>query len=214
MYPFKIVPVQDEKVSPSNPKFDLQFDIGGWTISHAVFINGLAELRDDLNKILGYQEISDQFSVSIKEAETITKFRRKNSRICDKCKFKNTDCDKCALICQSPLERDLFLALRQEDIIVQLQTRINRDGKSFGHTLQIDKERILTIPDFFIEGNGRKLCVYADGHTYHERTEYQALRDRSIDRELQNLGYTVLRYTGREIRSELENVVQNIKKYI
>ena len=57
-------------------------------------------------------------------------------------------------------------------------------------------DNILTIPDFYIETEKSKMCIYADGHTYHERTENQALRDRNIDRELQKIGYKVLRYTG------------------
>jgi very-short-patch-repair endonuclease len=72
----------------------------------------------------------------------------------------------------------------------------------------------MTIPDFYIEIGNKKICIYADGHTYHERTEEQALRDRNIDRELQNLGFIVLRFTGKEIRERMENVIETIKKNI
>ena len=50
--------------------------------------------------------------------------------------------------------------------------------------------------------------------SYLERTEKQALRDRNIDRELQKLGYIVLRYTGQEIRKDCSLVVENIKSNI
>ena len=58
----------------------------------------------------------------------------------------------------------------------------------------------------------RKLCVYTDGHTYHERTEEQAQRDKRIDRKLQELGFQVLRYTGKEVNDTiicffLENLI-------
>ena len=43
---------------------------------------------------------------------------------------------------------------------------------------------MLTVVDFFIEKRNTKLCVYTDGHTYHERTEEQAQRDRNIDRNI------------------------------
>lgn len=45
----------------------------------------------------------------------------------------------------------------------------------------------------------RKLIVECDGHAYHERTKDQAARDRSRDREAQNQGYGILRFTGSEI---------------
>ena len=66
--------------------------------------------------------------------------------------------------------------------------------------------------DFYIEKGDTKVCIYADGHTYHERTEEQAQRDRNIDRELQRLGFIVLRYTGNEIRNDCQKVIDNIKE--
>lgn len=44
-----------------------------------------------------------------------------------------------------------------------------------------------------------KFVVECDGHDFHERTKEQAKHDRRRDREMQILGYTVLRYTGSEI---------------
>jgi very-short-patch-repair endonuclease len=106
------------------------------------------------------------------------------------------------------------LALKNENIDAELQKRINRNGESFQNIIPIDKTNILTIPDFYIESNGKRICVYADGHTYHERTENQALRDRNIDRELQILGFVVLRFTGKEIREKMGSVIETIKKNI
>jgi len=72
----------------------------------------------------------------------------------------------------------------------------------------------LTIPDFYIQKGSNKLCIYTDGHTYHERTEDQAKRDRNIDRKLQDLGFTVLRYTGKEVNESMEHIIKEIKKWI
>lgn len=44
-----------------------------------------------------------------------------------------------------------------------------------------------------------RIVVECDGHDFHERTKEQAERDRSRDRRLTTLGWTVLRFTGREI---------------
>ena len=48
-------------------------------------------------------------------------------------------------------------------------------------------------------GVERRLVVECDGHDFHERTKEQAERDRSRDRELQNQGFTIFRFTGREL---------------
>lgn len=46
-----------------------------------------------------------------------------------------------------------------------------------------------------------RLVVECDGHNFHERTPEQAARDKSRDRDLLNLGYPVMRFTGSEIVS-------------
>lgn len=43
------------------------------------------------------------------------------------------------------------------------------------------------------------IVVECDGHEFHEKTREQAERDKSRDRELTTAGYTVMRFTGREI---------------
>jgi hypothetical protein len=44
-----------------------------------------------------------------------------------------------------------------------------------------------------------RAVIECDGHDYHERTKEQAAHDRARDREMQRLGYLVLRFTGSEI---------------
>lgn len=43
------------------------------------------------------------------------------------------------------------------------------------------------------------LVIECDGHDFHERTKEQAKKDRERDRRLQELGFTVFRFTGSEI---------------
>lgn len=45
----------------------------------------------------------------------------------------------------------------------------------------------------------KRLVVECDGHDFHERTKKQAKNDRSRDRRLQELGYTIYRFTGSEL---------------
>lgn len=106
----------------------------------------------------------------------------------------------------------MLLELHKNGLSTILQRRINKDGSYYDAPQEVDSDNILTIPDFFIEKGDVRICIYADGHTYHERTESQAQRDRNIDRELQRLGFVVLRYTGNEIRNDCQKVIDNIKE--
>ena len=77
----------------------------------------------------------------------------------------------------------------------------------------------LIRPDFafvwMADEHVTKVIVELDGHDFHERTPEQAQSDKSRDRELQRLGWRVLRFTGREVlRSPagcLDEVVQLVE---
>jgi hypothetical protein len=43
------------------------------------------------------------------------------------------------------------------------------------------------------------VAVECDGHDFHEKTKAQAARDKKRDRDLQSLGWRVLRFTGSEV---------------
>jgi very-short-patch-repair endonuclease len=45
----------------------------------------------------------------------------------------------------------------------------------------------------------KRLIVECDGHDFHERTKEQAAKDRSRDREAQEQGYEIFRFTGSEL---------------
>ena len=55
---------------------------------------------------------------------------------------------------------------------------------------------------FINNGEAYRLAVECDGHDFHERTKEQAARDRSRDRELQDAGVTIYRFTGSEIHND------------
>ena len=184
-----------------------------WEISKIFDRDELITLRNEINIVLGLTSASENLKCSIEEVEKLQDYHKTNN-LCKNCEFKYIECLICINICQSPLEQALFLALKKEKINAQLQRRVNKNGETFENVFPIDKTKIMTIPDFYIEIGNKKICIYADGHTYHERTEEQALRDRNIDRELQNLGFIVLRFTGKEIRERMENVIETIKKNI
>ena len=204
-------PVKIELIKKNEYQISIAMD--RWTISQHISDKALNDLRSLIDDALGLNKISEVFSCTGEEAHKIKEFwdSRKNWSLCNKCNFKWKECYNCVVKSDSPLERDLLLEIRKNDIETVQQLRINKDGSTYDFPDEIDFDKILTIPDFFINNEKTKLCVYADGHTYHERTEEQALRDRNIDRELQKLGYKVLRYTGKEIRNDCALVVENIK---
>jgi len=53
--------------------------------------------------------------------------------------------------------------------------------------------------DFALLSSTAKIAVELDGHDFHERTKEQAIRDKSRDRELQLLGWKVVRFAGSEV---------------
>lgn len=171
----------------------------------------MKSLLEDITQALGYAPIIEKFGCTVEEAKEI-KEKIGKDRDCKDCELKMEECHRCCNVCQSPLERDLLKALVKNGIQVELQLRLNKDGEISHFPEPVVPEKILTIPDFYIETESKKICVYTDGHTYHERTEYQAVRDRSIDRELQNLGYEVLRFTTSEVKDDIQKVVASIKK--
>ncbi len=123
--------------------------------------------------------------------------------------------------CESPLE-----ALMVEAICAFTFLQ-DRDFPQFSHraaqspggcgwriTLQapIEKYRV----DFLIEvpEEAIRIVVECDGHDFHERTKDQARRDRARDREIQALGYFVLRFTGSEIWADPWKCVEEIQNVI
>ncbi|PVW13168.1 DUF559 domain-containing protein [Marixanthomonas spongiae] len=174
-----------------------------WNLTHITNRKELLRLRDAINGALGYNEVAKSLNCTINEAETIVNYQHKE-KICNNCAQKNIACYDCIFTCQSPLEQKLYVALKNRKIDTELQWRIRKDGSGYPKKYPVNKKTILTLPDFYIEASGKKVCIYADGHTYHERTESQALRDRNIDRELQNFGYVCLRFTGKEIRENID----------
>jgi len=179
----------------------------------------LVKLRDELDKVLADSNTAEILKISEDKA-TIIEQAHKTDKLCADCKLKMThDCVTCLFVMQSPLERKLFLELRKANIYFQPQyplnwfgQQISIEGRSYNDPINNFKE-VLTVVDFFIEKSSIRLCVYTDGHTFHERTEEQALRDRNIDRKLQELGFHVLRYTGKEVNDDTQKIINDIIKW-
>lgn len=64
------------------------------------------------------------------------------------------------------------------------------------------------------EKTATRIVVELDGHDFHERTPEQAQSDKSRDRELQALGWQVLRFTGREVLRDPRQCVQETESLL
>lgn len=98
---------------------------------------------------------------------------------------------------ESPIERELYQALQGvfPGVIIQ-QHEFHENG------------RLKTKPDMFLPEHN--ICIYCDGHEFHERTKEQAKRDRSIDRWLIGKGMKPLRFTGSKIFNDAQKCAEEI----
>jgi hypothetical protein len=180
----------------------------------------LTTLRDEISELIESTTTAEQLDITNDKANILDKHYAED-QLCLNCNYKlSNHCLTCIFDLQSPLERKLFLALNKKYIRFESQYPLNWKGenisiagKSYNNPKNNFKE-VLTVVDFYIEKRDVKLCVYTDGHTYHERTEEQAQRDKRIDRKLQELGFQVLRYTGKDVNENTDIIVAEIKKWI
>ena len=199
-------------------KYNVRLSLNTWSLSKEVTDMELQQLADSISEVRGLSQIMDLFKCTEEQAYKLRSCwgedgTRPDSD-CKECQFKRKECFKCQFICMSPLEKAMFLEFRKRGIDVVLQRRIRKDGTYYDYPEDIDKETILTIPDFYIEGNLNKVCVYADGVSYHYKNESKIIKDRTIDINLQNLGYKVVRYLGEQIRNNLDDVIDSVMRSV
>lgn len=74
-------------------------------------------------------------------------------------------------------------------------------------------ERIITKPDMLMMDSPNPVAIYCDGDAFHNKTKEQAFRDRNIDRDLESIGFVVLRFTGTEIYNNIARCVEEVKSH-
>jgi len=180
----------------------------------------LLRLKEDIERLIENTTTDEILKISFDQAKVVDD-HHKTDKLCNGCSYKMTFfCVTCLFELQSPLERQLFIELKKNNISFQSQYALNWRGEQIsinGKTYQDPAnnfKEVLTVVDFYISKSNIRLCVYTDGHSYHERTEDQALRDRNIDRKLQELGFNVLRYTGKEVNGNMSKIIEEINKWI
>ena len=191
-----------------------------WDRTFTASRDELIKFREEINAVLDATSTAETLRINPNQAQIVEEHHA-NDPLCQACPLKMTlACVTCLFTLQSPLERQLYLKLQQSYLRFQVQYPLNWkgenisiEGKTYANVLNNYKE-VLTVVDFYFEKRDTKLCVYTDGHTYHERTEEQAQRDRRIDRTLQELGFSVLRYTGKDVREKVDNILTDIQKWL
>ena len=191
-----------------------------WQQTFICSIKELTAFRDELTSLLDSSSTAERLSITPAQGEQLDALFA-TDEICRHCPFtKSQHCVECVFKLESPLERMLFVELRKAGVWFTSQyaldwngEKISMEGRTYDHPTHNFRE-VLTVADFYLRSGATKLCVYTDGHTYHERSEEQAQRDKRIDRKLQEHGYRVLRYTGKDIRENLTGVVTEIRSWL
>jgi hypothetical protein len=180
----------------------------------------LSELETKLKKVLADTTSHAILKVSEEKANAIVQ-NYKQDPLCRDCDLKlSQNCVTCYLILQSPLERKLFLELKRAKLQFKTQFAIDKDGyPTIATGRQYDNSEfnykdVLTIADFYIQSGSTKLCIYTDGYTFHAMNKEQDAKDKAIDRKLQQFGYVVLRYTGKEVNTNINNIIDDIKTWL
>ena len=117
--------------------------------------------------------------------------------------FSNTSLvSECLRLSGSPIETKLLLAMWHETQLLHV------DKFTAQHTLGNYRA------DFAIMYQGHHVIVEADGHDFHERTKEQAQRDRQRDRDMQLMGWRVLRFTGSEIHRDAVGCARQVEEFL
>jgi len=105
--------------------------------------------------------------------------------------------------CESPLEKTFLIGLMTYTEYIDVWL----DGR-FSNQLKAENYRL----DFAVQDPelGIKLNIELDGHNYHERTEEQAVSDRSRDRILSLQGWQVIRFHRKEIDTDLKSCIEQV----
>lgn len=167
-----------------------------------------------------YEEIRTSLGLSYtnnlseSDIDEIVNFQNENKKLCFSCPFRMKECERCVKVCESPIERDLFLGLLKKGLNPKLQVWIAKNGSMYPRSANFSPRDCLTRPDFYFENDSGKFCIYTDGFTYHNSSEDKVSKDRNIDNKLQGFGYQVRRFTGKDIRENLSSVISEISSQV
>jgi very-short-patch-repair endonuclease len=114
-------------------------------------------------------------------------------------------------IIESPIEKYLFIQI----IRLSIAENLNLTGSPFNgifpqHKVTIN-DTLYYLVDFVFHTHAKhKIAVELDGYEFHEKTKDQAQADKEKDRNLQQAGYFVARFTGSEVYADPREILFKI----
>lgn len=125
---------------------------------------------------------------------------------------------------ESPIERALLAALRRSGRLCPDPANIRSDCERVplrcGIFIYQQAPVLKYRTDFLLgamaspDADPHWVVVECDGHEFHERTAEQAEHDRARDRAMTAAGYRVFRFTGREIRRDVQKCADEVMAYL
>lgn len=148
--------------------------------------------------------------------DALTSREFENSKVSKYCRHYGEFCELHSLF-DSPIEELFYWAFTTMFEFKYKFVTKNCNGRevrcrSLYAIPQVDFKDLPYIVDFVIGGdyeteNGLTLVVECDGHDYHSSKE-QIIQDNKRQREIENLGYTFIRFSGSEIYNNVEKCVE------
>jgi hypothetical protein len=116
--------------------------------------------------------------------------------------------------CDSPIELFLIQGLHIRKRSPEIQMSFYKSGdiipnyyKMQEQKFWIGEDKLITAADFYFKEE--KLAIFCDGSLFHDKE-----KDSRIDKNLMDLGIKTLRFSGKEITENLENVLDKIETEI
>jgi hypothetical protein len=109
------MPIRFEPIEGDKYHFNLSIDIGAWNLGKKVPLAQLEKLKKNIDCILESKDICKRYNCTIKEAQKIHNYLYNNNK-CKSCNFKKKLCYECINVCQSPLEKEMFLTFHRYNI--------------------------------------------------------------------------------------------------
>ncbi len=102
---------------------------------------------------------------------------------------------------------------KQEGYDSPIEYKFHKECFKQGLNIQMQKEIAQYRIDFYVEVGSHKLVIELDGSRFHQ-TNDQITRDVKRQRDLQMMGYTVVRFSGTEIVKRCAQSVKELKDYM
>ena len=121
--------------------------------------------------------------------------------------------------CESPIEQ--LLAIELEELGLERMCKFN----PFIDVIAIEKQQEIQgnskkyrvdflIPVFYKNQGGKMFVIECDGYEFHQKTKKQVEEDNKRHRELQRLGYEIIRFSGTEIYHKPHDCALEVKNII